>query len=175
MSRRTDDDYHEVLLQIQALAPEMDIRKVVTDFERAIWNANHQVFIGAELAGCNFHHAQALVKNLDEHHLRNVYRSNGPVQVCLVMLPLRQNDIILTSCASIQRPPDVRLTHMLSTWCRFDVNQCLQILNNFADLYNRCINLIVIFVSGLLAADLRSSLSPWEVHCACIQPTGTTC
>ena len=88
MSRRTDDDYHEVLLQIQALAPEMDIRKVVTDFERAIWNANHQVFIGAELAGCNFHHAQALAKNLDEHHLRNVYRSNGSVQVCLVMLPL---------------------------------------------------------------------------------------
>ena len=88
ISRRTDDNYHEVLLQIQALAPEKDIRTVVADFEHAIWNANDQVLIGAELAGCNFHHAHALVKNLDEHHLRNFYRSNGPLQVCLLMLPL---------------------------------------------------------------------------------------
>ena len=61
MSGRKKRDYRAVLESVISLLPiEPKVKKIVLDFEKAMWSAIRHVMPNVELMGCSFHWTQAL-------------------------------------------------------------------------------------------------------------------
>ncbi|XP_076068501.1 uncharacterized protein LOC143040952 [Oratosquilla oratoria] len=76
MSGRRKKDYKRVLKSIKRLTPNNNVRKMVIDFERAVWKAIPSVFPGVNVRGCSFHWAQCIWRKMQEIGLAPVYRND---------------------------------------------------------------------------------------------------
>ena len=71
MSGRKTHDYKDVLCAVIALLPsEPRVKRVVIDFERAMWKCFVSVMPEVELKGCAFHWSQAVWRKVQEYGLQ---------------------------------------------------------------------------------------------------------
>ena len=81
MSRRQACDYQLILEAIVAsFAAPPRLKRVILDFEAAIWVAMETVFPNAELRGCSFHFTQAIYRKVQNLGLQSAYQ--GEQSVC---------------------------------------------------------------------------------------------
>ena len=74
MSGRKTQDYKDVLRAVIALLPsEPCVKRVVIDFERAMWKGFVSVMPEVELKGCAFHWSQAVWRKVQEYGLQQQY------------------------------------------------------------------------------------------------------
>ena len=76
MSGRRKRDYKKLLEAIKGLSPNNNVRKIVIDFERAVWKAIPLVFQGVAVQGCSFHWAQCIWRKIQELGLATAYRND---------------------------------------------------------------------------------------------------
>ena len=63
MSKRTTQDYRQVFSLLKNLISSYRVKKIVLDFERALWRSLEDEFPNVSLVGCGFHWPQALFGN----------------------------------------------------------------------------------------------------------------
>ncbi|KAI0231478.1 hypothetical protein LSAT2_018176, partial [Lamellibrachia satsuma] len=74
MSGRKTQDYKDVLRAVVALLPsEPRVKRVVIDFERAMWKGFVSVMPEVKLKGCAFHWSQAVWRKVQEYGLQQQY------------------------------------------------------------------------------------------------------
>ena len=94
MSRRKQEDYEEVFKALLQLVPQTQVKKVVLDFERAVWTTLRRMmsrneFPKVTLKGCFFHFAQALYRRIGLLGLASQYKTCvGTKDVCRQMMAL---------------------------------------------------------------------------------------
>lgn len=77
MSRRRKKDYIYILTAIKEMLPsEPRVKRIVMDFEKALWRAADSVFSAVQIKGCAFHFSQALFRKIQELGLQPLYRSD---------------------------------------------------------------------------------------------------
>ena len=73
MSGRKTQDYKDVLRAVVALLPsEPCVKRVVIDFERAMWKGFVSVMAEVELNGCAFYWSQAVWRKVQEYGLQQL-------------------------------------------------------------------------------------------------------
>uniref|UniRef100_A0A0P4VXK8 MULE transposase domain-containing protein n=1 Tax=Scylla olivacea TaxID=85551 RepID=A0A0P4VXK8_SCYOL len=73
MSRRSKDDYTKILDYIMERISSNLVKRVVIDFESAVWGAFQRVKPNVTLTGCCFHWTQAVWKKINELGLAPSY------------------------------------------------------------------------------------------------------
>lgn len=65
------------------------LEEIVSDFERAMWNAASKVFPHAHIFGCSFHWCQAVFRKIKELGVEPLYRRNpSTYKICRKLLTL---------------------------------------------------------------------------------------
>ncbi|XP_071848832.1 uncharacterized protein [Apostichopus japonicus] len=97
MSRRKRKDYRKVLRAVKgALPTEPRLRRMVMDFEAAMWRGAKSIFKNVTILGCNFHWRQAVWRKVQNLGLRTAYLTDSGSQsfikklMALPMLPVGQ-------------------------------------------------------------------------------------
>lgn len=75
--------------------PLPKVKRIITDFEKAVFVAIKKVYPGCTHLGCNFHWAQAVMKKVKDFKLASDYNKKGanPIRdfvgrlLCLAYLP----------------------------------------------------------------------------------------
>jgi len=81
MSGKRRSDYRRVLEVIRYLLPHSpSVRKIVCDFETAMWTSMRGVFPGICLQGCAFHWAQSIWRKIQHLGLQQAYRGDSATQ-----------------------------------------------------------------------------------------------
>lgn len=95
MSRRTKEDYKKVFQSLLEVLPQQPkVKKVVLDFERAVWSTLRSMmeleeFPRVQLKGCFFHFTQALYRRIGLIGLANQYKHDKPTRdICRQMMAL---------------------------------------------------------------------------------------
>ena len=65
--------YESLFNIVKNVCPELCPTLILTDFEKAAFNAFGQAFPLANLGGCRFHLAQAIMRHVNEHGLKHKY------------------------------------------------------------------------------------------------------
>ena len=115
MSSRTKPDYKRVFRTIKDLLEGMKLKRIVMDFEYAMWRAVAKVFPDAEVKGCGFHWSQAVFRRLTDG-LRAAYmHDNGTHKFVkkLLALPYIPADEIPSVFAELVR--DTQLSSGLTS------------------------------------------------------------
>ena len=80
MSGKRKGDYNKILKKMKSLVSgEIQIQKMVADFEAAVWRACITVFPNVDIQGCLFHWCQALRKKIGDMGLLRCYTKKGAV------------------------------------------------------------------------------------------------
>ncbi len=100
MTAKTERLYEACFQKIADLLPDFSPRSAMSDFERASRNAFKTVWPEAHVAGCFFHYANAVFKNIQKIGLVNLFRNNQQFNKwcrALMSVPLlRSQDIVPT-------------------------------------------------------------------------------
>ena len=94
MSRRKQEDYEEVFKALLELVPQVRVKKVVLDFERAVWTTLRKMmsrnqFPKVTIKGCFFHFAQAVYRRIGLIGLAAQYKHcMGTKDICRQMMAL---------------------------------------------------------------------------------------
>jgi len=91
MSRRKTKDYVAVLESLRARMPAIAVKRITSDFERALWQAIAKVFPRTKHRGCTFHWTQAVYRKIQALGLARQYREDRDVhKLCrrVMALPL---------------------------------------------------------------------------------------
>ena len=94
MSRRSKEDYEQVFRELLKLLPQVHVKKIVLDFERAIWSTlrsmmSHNEFPKVTLKGCAFHYTQAVYRRIGILGLATQYKRDlGTKDICRQMMAL---------------------------------------------------------------------------------------
>ena len=123
MSRRRKREYKAIFQHIKEIIPSINLFRLITDFEAAIWNGAREVFPNIIISGCNFHWGQALWRKVQELGLAVSYRTVGSVNEyikLLFALPFIPEEHILPSFIEIAAcaTPDIQplIEYMDRTW-----------------------------------------------------------
>ena len=73
---KSEEIYTRMLEQLKQLRPQLNPRKIISDFEKAILNSFHNIFPFASQHGCFFHFTEAVFKQLQAHGLQSEYENN---------------------------------------------------------------------------------------------------
>lgn len=156
MSRRRKRDYKAVLESILNMVPNNHVKKVVADFEQAIWRAFRYILPNTTIQGCLFHWAQCIFRKVQDLGLAVAYRENGPMQkfvrklFALPCLPVEHIRAAFNQLSNEPSTPAVAplLDYIRDTWIEGDLwpptswcifNQSTR-TNNDAEGYHRRIN-----------------------------------
>ena len=94
MSRRTKEDYEQVFKALLQLLPQVHVKKVVIDFEKAVWSTLRRMmsrneFPNVKIKGCFFHFTQALYRRIGLIGLAAQYKHClGTRDICRQMMAL---------------------------------------------------------------------------------------
>ena len=130
MSSRKKKDYKAVLKSVLQLLPgEPSVKRLVMDFEMAIWKAAESVLPEAERKGCAFHWANAVVSHIKSLGLLPTYYNDRPTnRYCrrLIALPFLPEEHIPTMFQELARDASTSQLQMLvhyiqRTWIDSDV------------------------------------------------------
>ncbi|XP_064650934.1 uncharacterized protein LOC135502208 [Lineus longissimus] len=82
-------DYRKVLKSIKRLTPDHSLKKIVIDFESAMWRAIPTVLPEVKIRGCSFHWAQCIWRKIQEIGLAPAYLHDDVThQLCKELLAL---------------------------------------------------------------------------------------
>ncbi|XP_064642953.1 uncharacterized protein LOC135497145 [Lineus longissimus] len=89
MSGKRKKDYRKVLKSIKRLTPDRSLKKIVIDFESAMWRAIPTVLPEVKIRGCSFHWAQCIWRKIQEIGLAPAYLHDDVThQLCKELLAL---------------------------------------------------------------------------------------
>ena len=90
MSGRKTHDYKDVLRAVIALLPsEPRVKRVVIDFEPAMWKGFVSVMPEVKLKGCAFHWSQAVWRKVQEYGLQQQYmKDTGTLMYIKILIAL---------------------------------------------------------------------------------------
>ncbi|XP_064627783.1 uncharacterized protein LOC135487676 [Lineus longissimus] len=89
MSGKRKKDYRKVLKSIKRLTPDRSLKKIVIDFESAMWRAIPTVLPEVKIRGCSFHWAQSIWRKIQEIGLAPAYLHDDVThQLCKELLAL---------------------------------------------------------------------------------------
>ena len=79
-----DKEYktYKKLMEVLCSSVEFEhgvLKRILIDFERALWKSFKEAFPGVELVGCNFHHRQAVRRNIQSIGLQSLYGQSEPL------------------------------------------------------------------------------------------------
>ena len=81
MSGKRHSDYHCVLQVILDLIPRPpSVKKIVCDFEAALWTAMREVFPRVYMQGCAFHWVQSIWRKIQNVELQQAYMGVSATQ-----------------------------------------------------------------------------------------------
>ena len=86
MSRRKARDYKAVLRAVKKKLPDLNVKSVTLDFEKAMWIAFREVFPDIKIYGCMFHWSQAVYRKIQNIGLARDYRKKRDVRKYLKKL-----------------------------------------------------------------------------------------
>ena len=125
MSRRQTSDYKAVFQAIVAsFQSQPKLRRVVLDFEAAVWNSLKIVFPTAEIRGCSFHFTQAVYRKLQNIGLQCAYQNDKSVRqylrklMALCYVPATHIRPLFQALAQQSHAPAFQelLIYMRQTW-----------------------------------------------------------
>ncbi|KAK8375337.1 hypothetical protein O3P69_008302 [Scylla paramamosain] len=149
-------DYKAVLESILNMVPNNHVKKVVADFEQAIWRAFRYILPNTTIQGCLFHWVQCIFRKVQDLGLAVAYRENGPMQkfvrklFALPCLPVEHICAAFNQLSNEPSTPAVAplLDYIRDTWIEGDLwpptswcifNQSTR-TNNDVEGYHRRIN-----------------------------------
>nr|XP_058962092.1 uncharacterized protein LOC131789042 [Pocillopora verrucosa] len=75
----TFGEFGSVLQNLVHLMPQLSVRQVTVDFEKAIWSAIREVLPTVKIQGCVFHWTQAVWRKVQELGLQRAYMDDDSV------------------------------------------------------------------------------------------------
>lgn len=127
MTRRRAIDYVAVFQKLKDIMPLPRVRRIVTDFERAMFVAVRKLFPICIHLVCNFHWCPEVMKKVRDFHLSAQYNKKGPNPIrdyifrllCLAYLPVDKIPSIFDSLRE-SAPPELErlMDYMERNWIR---------------------------------------------------------
>ncbi|KAF4520857.1 hypothetical protein B566_EDAN007038, partial [Ephemera danica] len=115
MSHKSEAAYRALFSYVRyTLCPQMDPRRIVTDYETSLQNALRQAFPAAVCSGCWFHYTQALFRNAKRRGLHQLLQNDPNAWKVISMamaLPLLPSNQI---AAGFQNVRNFALQHNLA-------------------------------------------------------------
>lgn len=124
MSRNKTKDYTAVLKSIRSRMPFVAVRRITSDFERALWRAIANVFPQTKHRGCTFHWTQAVYRKIQGLGLAVQYRDDRHVHklcrrvMALPLLPAAQipEQFDRLRQQAVSRPMHALFEYVANTW-----------------------------------------------------------
>ena len=124
MSRRRRKDYVAVFSKVMELVGDARVKRLLTDFEQAVWRAVTAVMPNVELKGCSFHYAQAVFRKITSLGLKRYYKRRNTAHLlmrqlmCLCYLPSASIEPVFNRLRrkNSDRKLDELFQYMHTTW-----------------------------------------------------------
>ena len=102
------------------MLPYYEVKRIILDFESAIWGACHEVLPGIEVKGCVFHFTQAIYCKVVDLGFKVAYQTSGPLQAYihkLMQLPFLQDLHFVPAFEQFAKDATADLVNYMSTQC----------------------------------------------------------
>jgi hypothetical protein len=121
MSGKRKSDYKAVLKKLKEVLGAVRVRRIVVDYEMALWKTFPKVFEGIEVKGCLFHWTQALWRKVQELGLQTAYMQDKDIFAFvkqLMALPFLPSGVIPTIFEDLKSKASSRELQLLVNYIR---------------------------------------------------------